>query len=364
MNRGRFSGLLLLAGAALAQSPELVQVKAGNLSRNVPVTGEFAPYQSVDLHARVSGFVERITVDRGSVVNEGQLLATLSAPEMDAQLAEAQARAGAAEARVAEAKARLASAGAVAKRLKEASATPGAIAGSELETAEQAAEAARGQVRAAEAARKAALAAVESLENVRSYLRITAPFHGVVTDRMVHPGALASPQSGPLLRLQQVSPLRLVVALPEASYAAVSTGMRVPFRVAAWPGQTLHGRVSRIARAVDPKTRTMAVELDVPNPGGRLAPGMFAELDWPVATRSSLLVPATSVASTTERVFVIRVQNGRAEWVDVERGARSGDLVEVRGPLKPGDWVLRRASDEIRPGVSVTGYSTPKPGAS
>lgn len=105
---------------------------------------------------------------------------------------------------------------------------------------------------------------------------------------------------------------------------------------------------------MDAKTRTMAVELDVDNARGLLAPGMFPEATWPIRNpRKSLLVPASAVVTTTERTFVIRVIDRKAEWVDVRKGAASGDLVEVLGPLKEGDQVLRRGSDEIRNGAAV-----------
>jgi RND family efflux transporter MFP subunit len=155
------------------------------------------------------------------------------------------------------------------------------------------------------------------------------------------------------MRLEQVSPLRLVVAVPEANYSGATRGTRVPFRVAAWPGQTFTGRIARVPRSMAAKSRTMAVELDVANTGAQLAPGMYAEVDWPVSKKAALLVPATSIATTTERVFVIRVHGGRAEWVNVRRGAREGDMVEVQGDLMEGDVVLRRATDEVRDGSRI-----------
>ena len=354
MIRGSFVLLVVAALSASGQALETVKVQAQSLKRNVQLTGEFLPWQTVDVRARVSGFVEKMLVDRGAAVREGQLIAVLSAPELDAQVAESKAKVSTAEAQVAEAQARLARDEGLAGRLKEASATPGAVSKLEVETAERTAEAARGQVNAAIAARYAALAAVNSLEKVRSFLRISAPFSGVVTERMAHPGALASPTGEPLLRIEQVSRLRLVVAVPEARFSAVAVGTRMPFRVAAYPTDTFTGRVARVSRSIDPKTRTMAVELDTPNTNSRLAPGMYAEVDWPVgAGATALFVPATAIATTTERVFVVRVRAGRAEWVNVRRGARMGELVEVSGDLREGDVVLRRATDEVRDGSMV-----------
>jgi membrane fusion protein, multidrug efflux system len=105
---------------------------------------------------------------------------------------------------------------------------------------------------------------------------------------------------------------------------------------------------------VDANTRTMAVELDVSNTGARLAPGTFCQVRWPVRRlKPSLFVPSSSVASTTDRTFVIRIRDGKTEWVDVRTGLTSGPLVEVFGDLKAGDEVARRGTDELRPGTEV-----------
>jgi hypothetical protein len=112
--------------------------------------------------------------------------------------------------------------------------------------------------------------------------------------------------------------------------------------------------VQRIAHALDAKTRTMPVELDVFNRDGSLAPGMYPTVSWPVRrARPALFVPRTSVVTTTERTFVIRNSDGRAEWVDVKKGAAEGDLIEVIGNLRPGDMVVRRATDELRQGAAI-----------
>jgi RND family efflux transporter MFP subunit len=346
--------LLVVALGLNAQPVEVARVETRSASRTVGLSGEFTPYQAVDIHARVAGFVEKVLVDRGSGVRQGQLLATLSAPEMDAQQAEAEARASVALSRVREASARLASVQATYDRLKAASATPGAISGQELTTSEQSVAEARAAVTSAEAAHTAARAAVEAVNKLRQYLNLRAPFDGVVTERYAHPGALAGPSAGPMLKLEQVGRLRLVVSVPEAYYAGVARGQRIPFRVAAYPGREFHGSVARLAPAMDPKSRTMPVELDVPNARRELAPGMYADVTWPVRTgKASLLVPATAVATTTERTFVIRVNTGRAEWVDVRKGARFENDVEVIGSVRAGDTVVLRASDEIREGSAV-----------
>lgn len=355
MNPGRLLAAVFAALPLLAQTVQVAKVETGTLNRSVKLSGELLPYQRVDLHARVQGFVETVLVDRGSFVRQGDLLATLSAPELDARVAEAKAKAQAADSAVSEVRAKVAAAASTYNRLKEASATPGAISGNELLLAEQAAVAARDVLSAAQASSDAAQAALKAIENTQEYLSIKAPFGGVITERLVHPGALAGPSTGPMLRLEQVSRLRLVVAVPEAYFAGVRAGVAVPFQVSAQPARSFSAPIARIARSVDATTRTMSVELDVANASGLLAPGMYPQLSWPIrSSDQGLLVPATSVVRTTARMFVIRVNRGRAEWVDVRMGARAGDKVQVFGELSANDTVVRNATDEIHEGAALT----------
>ncbi len=356
-NGTRFSIAFFAAVTLAAQTPiEVVRVTSKAVERQVKLPGEFRPYLGVPIFAKVSGFVEKIEVDRGSMVKEGALLATLVAPEMQAHIVEAQSKAQAIGLQRAEAAAKLAAAESTYQHLKAAAATPGVVAENDLIVAGKSVEAAQALVHAYEDSIKAAQAQVQSLKELEQYLTIKAPFEGIITERDVHPGALVGPGTGsmPLLRLQQISRLRLVVAVPEALVGAILKRARVPFTVPAFPGETFYGVLSRIAHALDERTRTMAVELDVRNPGLRLGPGMYPEVLWPVKKpRPSLLVPPTSIVTTTERTFVIRVKDGAVEWVTVARGAPVGDLVEVFGPLKEGDVIARRGSDELREGTRV-----------
>jgi membrane fusion protein, multidrug efflux system len=346
-------GVLGLVGRA--QTGELAPVVSKPVSRTVDLPGEVLPFLTVSLHARVAGYVERVLVDRGSIVKQGNLLVELSAPEMTAQIAEAQSKVQATEADRLQADAQLSAAQSTYDGTKTAAATPGAIAGNELVLAEKQVEAAKALLNSRQQASRAAESAVRALSDLQAYLKITAPFDGVVTDRLVHPGALVGPGNDiALLVIQQVSHLRLVVPVPEEDVSGIANGSSVPFHVPAYPERSYSGKIVRISHALDQKTRTMAVELDVMNRDSSLAPGMYPTVKWPVRrARPALFAPKTSVVTTTERTFVIRNQRGRAEWVDVKKGAAEGDLVEVIGNLKPGDMVVRRATDEIRDGTPL-----------
>jgi RND family efflux transporter MFP subunit len=352
------------AGAPKEATPEpptleVVQIVEQPVDVTLEMPGELDPYEAVAIFPRVTGFLKSIRVDRGSRVRAGELLAELEAPELVAQRAEAQSKVQAAEAHLAVARSKVDADASTYEKLKAAAATPGVVAGNDLVLAQKAVEADRGLVTAAERNVDAARQALISITQLEGYLRVTAPFGGIVTERNVHPGALVGPNSGsmaitPMVRLVDRGRLRLVVPVPEAYIAGVSEGVVMPFTVPAYPGQTFSGTVARMAHAVDVKTRTMAVEIDVENSDNRLAPGTYCQVRWPVRRPvPSLLAPSGSIASTTSRTFVVRVRNGRAEWVDVKTGLGVGPLVEVFGDLRAGDEIAARGTDEIRPGAEV-----------
>jgi RND family efflux transporter MFP subunit len=358
--------ILCTVSSAFGQTMDAVRVISRPLDRKVELPGEFVPYLSVPIHAKILGFVDKVEVDRGSVVKEGQLLATMIAPELNAQRAEAKAKVSAAESQKVEAEARVFAVQSTYERMKAAAATPGVIAGNELIQSEKQVDVERAKVAAAESSIQAAQEALKAIEEIQVYLRVTAPFSGVITTRNVHPGALVGTGRDALsmFQLETEDRLRLVVPVPEAEVGGIVKGGKIAFSVPAYPGETFYGTLNRIARSIDPKTRSMPVELDVSNPTGRLAAGMYPSVKWPIrGNRSVLLVPPSSIVTTSERTFVIRVKDGAAEWVDVKKGPAQGDVIEVVGPLKEGDTVLRRGSDEIREGMRVSVRFAPAPKA-
>lgn len=342
----------------IAPLVDVVQVVQQPLDIRLSLPSELTPFQSVDIYPRVAGFVRTVTVDRGSSVRTGELLLTLDAPELVARRGEAESKVQAAQAQAAAVQARADADQSAFERLKAASATPGVVAGIDVTLAEKTADASRHQLAAAQQAVETARQALAAVRDMENYLRVTAPFAGVITERNVHPGALAGPgdgpQAAPALRLVDTRRLRLVIPVPEAYTTHISPGTEVGFTVAAYPGRTFFGIVSRLSHAVDVASRTMAVELDVTNGGGELAPGTFCQVQWPVRRPTpSLFVPSEAVATTTDRTFVIRVRHGRTEWVNVRTGLTSGEFVEVFGELQAGDQVAGRASDELRAGIAV-----------
>ncbi len=338
---------------------EVVKVIEQPLNVTLSLPGELTAFQTVALYSRVTGFVKTIAVDRGSRVRAGEQLAVLDAPELVAQKSEAQSKLQSAESQLAVVRSKAEADASTYEKLKAASATPGVVAGNDVVLAQKTVEADQSQIAAAQQTVEAARQALNGMSDMEGYLRITAPFSGIVTERNVHPGALVSPTGGPgaatpIVRIVDGSRLRLVVPVPEAYTAGMTSGTSLTFTVTTYPGETFAGTIARISRSVDVATRTMAVELDVNNSDGRLAPGTFCQVRWPVRrTAPSLLVPSSSVATTTGRTFVIRVRGGKTEWVDVKTGLSSGPLVEVYGDLKAGDDIAARGTDEVRPGAEV-----------
>jgi len=359
---GTNSGSSTSAQGTASPTPtvEVAKVTSKKLSIATRLPGELQAYEAVAVFPKVTAYVDSISVDRGSRVKAGQLMARLVAPEVAAQRAEAQSKLQAAEAQRAEAEAKLASNQSTYERLKSASATPGVVAGNDLEIAQKGAEADRARLQALRESAEAAKSALKSVIEIEGYLQVRAPLDGIVTERNVHPGSLVGPATSssgagmPMLRVEKTARLRLVVSVPEKYATGIDVGSKVEFSVPAFPSQKFAGTIARVAHSVDVKTRTMPVELDVNNSDGRLSSGMFPEVLWLVRrTEPTLFVPTSAVARTTEATFVVRIRNGNSEWVNVSTGEVDGKLTEVFGDVHEGDEVAVRGTDELRPGTRV-----------
>jgi RND family efflux transporter MFP subunit len=355
------SVLLLMAGLTLAgcsgQQPdpaprdkpqvvEVVPVASNVMESAVSLPAQLLPYESVDLFPKVAAFIQDVAVDRGAQVRKGQVLVRLNAPELAAQREQVAGVLRATEAKAAADRATY-------ERLANAARTPGVVAENDVNIARQTAAADAAQVASAR----------ESLRNVaqqEAYLQIKAPFDGVITDRNLHPGALVGPSTGaagakPILQMANVKRLRLTVAVPVADVQGVQVGQTATFTAPSAPGRKFEAPIVRIAQALDDRTRTMAIELDVPNPDGTLTAGEFVTVKWPVKRRDATLqVPQTAIANDQQHQFVIRVANGVTEWVDVTTGMTVDGKTEVFGGLKAGDRIVRRGSDALQAGTKVS----------
>jgi membrane fusion protein (multidrug efflux system) len=352
-------GTTAAAAASGPASVTTVSVVSKKLSMTIALPAQLEPYEQVDVYPKVTGFVETVTVDRGSRVKAGQVLVQMTAPELVSQRSQAEAAVRAAESQLATAKAKLASDQGTYEHMQEAAKTPGVLAENDVAVAGQAASADKGLVDAAQENIAAAREALKSVSQAEAYLTITAPFAGVVTTRNLHPGALIGPASGgggalPILQIVDDRRLRLVVPIPESQVGTMKVGQAVSFAVPASPGQAFKAPIARIADAVDVKSRTMPVELDVSNRDGRLSPGSFATVMWPLERGyPTLSVPTTAVTNDQQHTFVIRVRDNKAEWVTVQTGQTVNGEVEVFGGLAAGDQVVKIATDAIHSGDAV-----------
>ncbi len=352
------------SNSSVAASPpnelEVTRVLSRKLDTTVRLPAQLTPYEVVDVYPKVTGFVQWIKVDRGSKVKAGELIAQLEAPELLAQRAEAESKFQSAESQLAAAQAKLVADRATYQRMSAAAQTPGVVAKNDLEVADKAAQADQANVSSLQKSAQAAQAALRAVAQLEAYLRITAPFDGQVTTRYVHPGALVGPAGGPgamtpIVQIETLTRHRLLVPVPEYDAAGIPEGTEVSFTVSSFPGRIFKAPIARVSHAVDVKTRTMPVELDVRDPRAELAPGTFCEVAWPVRRAyPTLFVPSTAVANDLERTFVIRVRDHRAEWVDVKTGETSGKLIEVFGSIQEGEEVAVRGTDQVRSGAEVT----------
>jgi RND family efflux transporter MFP subunit len=275
-------------------------------------------------------------------VRQGELLMTLEAPEL------IQAVVGARE-RYARALADYRIDRENYERLADAAATPGAISPMDLATDKAKAEADSSLANSEKAN-------WQMQQAMMDYLRVTAPFPGVITTRNVSPGALvdATNKSVPMLELKHVDHLRLQVDIPETIAATLRKNDTLTFYVAALPGRKLTAPIARISDNINMQYRTERVEADIYNRDETLSPGMYADVVFDSkGNRGALAVPLNAVVTSTEAKYVIAVRDGRTVKVNVTTGNENSRLVEVVGNLKAGDIVIAPANDEIEEGVSV-----------
>ena len=316
-----------------------ISPEKGFLSTSLQIPGELVAFQQVDIYAKVNSFVKKLYADVGSEVKKGQLLATMEAPEINSQLAGAESKLQSLQALYIASKANY-------DRLLETSKTPGTISPNDLDIADAKQKSDYAQLLSAKASYR------EITDN-RNYLEIRAPFSGVISARNVSTGAYVGPSGKgselPLFTLQEQEHLRLTVAVPEAYTSYLTDKSKINFSVRSLRNEKFTAAISRRAGALDNRYRAERVEMDVINKDKRLLPGMVAEINISFPGRdSAFIVPKTAVVNSSERVFVIKVAEGKAKWVTVKKGREVNDKVEVYGDLSVKDILLKSASEEIR----------------
>jgi RND family efflux transporter MFP subunit len=345
------------------------------ISDMITLSGEFRPFQEVDVHAKVAGYIRRIYVDVGDHVKTGQTLAILEVPELDAQLQGAEAAIRRSQDAIRRAQGDLKRAESLHQaihldytRLKQASeARPGLIAEQELDNAQAKDREGEAQISADEAAFSEARnqldvtsAEQKQLSAMSGYAQIVAPFDGVITKRYVDTGALvqagtsSNTQAVPVVSVAQTDLFRLTLAVPESAVPMIRLGTTVTVHVQAL-NRDFEGKVARFANAVNQETRTMHTEVDVHNSGLTIVEGMYAEVKLTLAKSDhALAVPIQAVSREGSHTTVLVVNsNDQIEEREVHLGIEGANQVEVVAGLKPNDRVVMGSRSDFRPGERV-----------
>ena len=367
------------APASNPKAAAVVDVVRGSLANSLTIAGQFQPYQEVDLHAKVSGYIRWIKVDIGDRVRQGEVLAELEVPELQDQLQGAQAEVRHTQSEIERAQSEVVSAAsthaalhAAYTRLLEASKErPGLIAEQELDDAhakDQESEAQIGVAKASLDAMQQQLGVSQAdshrIQTLTNYEEIISPFNGVVTMRYADTGSLiqsgtsSNTQSMPVVRVAQSDLLRLRMPVPESDVPYIREGGDVRVKVNA-TGKVFGGKIVRFARSLDSDTRTMLTEVDVPNADLSLSPGMYAESIIQLQQRSdAVFVPAQAVVQSGEHAYVLVVDDShRIEKRAVVLGIQTANRIEIANGLRVGEQVIASGQANYQPGETVTPHA-------
>ncbi|RZI84800.1 MAG: efflux RND transporter periplasmic adaptor subunit [Rubrivivax sp.] len=361
--------ILLLGGAAVRVYTTSVQAKAldsvttqnaarsvlttrarpGDAKRNLALPGTLRGNTEAAIYARTSGYLQRWTKDIGDRVHKGELLAVIDTPEADQELAQALATREQIKARLALAQSSLARWQGLRQR--------DAVSQQELDERSAAHQQAAADLSAANAN-------VKRLEQLQSFRRITAPFDGVVVRRNVEVGALIGAGSGSnnreLFYLAQSDTLRVTVAIPQAYADNVKPGQEVTVKLIERPSVAIKGTVARSAGAIDSATRSMQVEIALPNQDGKLIPGAYVEVNLPLQSGGRALVLSVNALQFRQEGPRVAVVNGdRISLRNIKLGRDLGRVVEVTSGLGPKDAVVLNPHDAIEEGERVIAREAP-----
>ena len=311
------------------QTVEVVHPARADMARTFDTNATLEAYETADLYPKVSGYLSEVRVDIGDQVKVGQVLAIIALPETEKELAEA-------EATVASKRADLALQRLTLQRQTGLLRIQG--------TSQQAYDEAKGKADVAAADANLAEATAEKIRTMLSYTRIVAPFDGVVAQRLVNRGdfvqAATSGRNTPLFTVQRIDTIRIFCNVPESDVARIRVGLRATVKPFGLEGKPISGQVARFSARLDPQTRNMRTEIDVPNRDGKLYPGMYAQVSLETEMHPHVLtVPASAIANDANGAYVYVVEQGRIARQPVKPGIAEGGAVEVQGLAEEADVV-------------------------
>lgn len=327
----------LEAKKQIVDSVAVFTLKKEPVKKQILFPAELTPFERAEIYAKVTGYINELKVDIGDRVEKGQILVILDAPEVISNYAQANSD-------VQTARSKYQTSLDAYKRILNASKVNGTIATGELERV-------KNQMMSDSASYEASKSKLNANAQLKDYLIIRSPFNGIVTQRNVDPGTLVGANNTkPLLIVENVSMLRLRISIPEVYTAAIPDTSVIKFSVDAQPGKTYSAILSRKSGAINLTNRTETWEFIYQNTNHQLKSGMFANASIKLGRKElSFLVPASAIATNQEKRFIIRLKDGKAEWIDVKNGISQNDKVEIFGSLTEGDIILVRATDEIKP---------------
>lgn len=348
-----------LSHAADVPTVAVVPVTQGEIYREVSFDAELRPYKEIELHARATGYLDKMLVDAGDVVKEGQLIAALDVPELQFDLQNAQATERRAKADMEKFTAAYEEANLGLTRLESADkAQPNLIAKQDVDSARLRNQSAKAALDSAKEEQNVAAASTKRFQTMLNYTQISAPFAGVITRRYSDPGSLiqagTSSGSHPLVRLSQVDLLRVAFPVSVSYVAGVKTGDEAEIRIPSL-GKKFTAKISRVSQKVETSTRTMEAQIDLPNADGSLIAGVYATVVLKIDRRNDALVlPVEAVArdKSTSSVYLVNKEN-KIEAKNITVGTESPTHLEVKEGLAAGDFVMVGSRAQFSHGQSV-----------
>ena len=351
----------LAASTAAAQGPPRVAVTkavAVDAGRTLTLPADLVAYQQTFVNARASGYVRRWLVDIGDRVKDGQLLLVLETPELNKQLAQSRAALRQTLAALAQAKANRDFAYVTARREQQLF-TKLLISAQENDQAQTQAAVWDANVNAAAATVNAQRANVQQLEALVSFGKVYAPYDGTITRRVVDVGTLVNAGAGTtataLFEIARTDPMRAFVDVPQAFAPSIRVGEEAKVAVRNFRGRVFTGRVVRTAGALDPASRTLRTQIDLPNPNGELLPGMYVDVSLDVAiSHKAVRVPSSAVIADSRGVHVAVVDgSGKVHLVAVTPGPDDGNTIELVAGLSGGEQVISTPPSAVTDGMQV-----------
>jgi RND family efflux transporter MFP subunit len=341
---------------AAAPLVDVATVQSAPQTDVLALPGEAAAWYESTIYARVNGYVEKWFVDIGDHVHEGQVLATIETPRLDARLVADQARLKAAETEVEVGEAQARFARSTYERWKNS--PKGVVSEQEREEKKAASESAEARRNAAVAQVNLAQAEVDRLTASVRFKEVRAPFSGIIVQRQIDIGNLvtAGSTSGntPLYRMTKNDPIRVFVEAPQSVAASMKVGTPAHISVGNLQGRTFDGTITRTANAVDTTARTLRVEVDLPNPDGALVPGSYVQAAFSLHTQGVSQVPAAALVFGVSGPKVAIVgSNDTVEFRNVSIARDNGSVVELASGVGPGEKVALNISSQIADGQKV-----------